>query len=84
MASNKKGSTGSGSRVLTLIWLLLSAGLAYPVYSLMVSWGFNQALSGIIVFIGICLLYDIPYRARVKEQHEAIMQRSDQWRSRTC
>lgn len=84
MASKKTEAAGSGSRILTILWLLVSAGLAYPVFSLMVSWGFNQALAGMIVFIGICLLYDIPYRARVKEQHMATMQRTDQWRNRTC
>lgn len=83
MASRKTDSASSGSRVLTVIWLLVSAGLSYPVYSLLVSWGFNQALAGMVVFIGICLLYDIPYRARVSEEYEATMSRADQWRGRS-
>lgn len=84
MASKKTDSASSSSRVLTIIWLLVSAGLAYPVYSLLVAWGFNQALAGVVVLIGICLLYDIPYRARVSEEYEAAMSRSDQWRGRNC
>ncbi len=84
MANKKANTTGSGSRVLTIIWLLASAGLAYPVFTILVSWGFNQALAGTMVFIGICLLYDIPYRVRVKEQHELTMSRADQWRGRHC
>ncbi len=84
MAKEAKGSKGSGSRVLTFIWLLASAGLAYPVYSLLVSWGFNSALAGTVVFLGICLLYDIPYRARVAEEYEASVSKADQWRGRSC
>lgn len=84
MANKKENTTGSGSRILTIIWLLVSAGLAYPVFSMLVSWGLNQALAGVFVFIGICLLYDIPYRARVKEQHALTMSRADQWRGRSC
>ncbi|MDP1732861.1 MAG: hypothetical protein Q8L44_00695 [Sulfuritalea sp.] len=84
MASKATEPTKSGSGVLTILWLLVSAGLAYPVYSMLTSWGVNQALSGTIVFIGICLLYDIPYRVRVKEQHEISMSRANQWRGRSC
>lgn len=82
MAGNTKDSGKSGSRVLTVIWFVVSAALAYPAYSLLVSWGLNQALAGILVFIGICLLYDVPYRARVKEEYEANMRRADQYRGR--
>ena len=84
MTSKATNSAKSGSRTLTIIWLLVSAGLAYPVYSLLVSWGFNQVLAGIAVFIGICLPYDIPYRARVSEEFEATMSRADHWRGRSC
>lgn len=80
MASNSKDSAGSGTRVLGIIWLLVSAALAYPVYSFLVSWGFNEMLAGVMVFIAICLLYDIPYRARVKAEHQLAMQRTQQWR----
>jgi len=38
----------------------------------------------VIVFIGACLLYDIPYRARVKARNELAMKQSDQWRGRSC
>lgn len=84
MTSKKHDSTGSGSKTLGLIWLVISLGLAYPAYSLLTSWGFNQGLAAVAVFIGACLLYEIPYRARVKAQHELAMKRSDQWRSRSC
>lgn len=84
MAGKATNSTRSGSKVLTVIWLLVSAGLAYPVYSLLVSLGFNQALAGMVVFIGICLLYDIPYRARVSEEYDEAMSRADHWRGRSC
>ena len=80
MANNSKDSAGSGTRVLGIIWLLVSAALAYPVHTFLVSWGFNEMMSGVLVFIGICLLYDIPYRARVKAEHQLAMQRTQQWR----
>ncbi|MBL8503514.1 MAG: hypothetical protein JNL78_08760 [Rhodocyclaceae bacterium] len=80
MANNSKDSAGSGTRVLGIIWLLVSAALAYPVYTFLVSWGFNEMMAGVLVFIGICLLYDIPYRARVKAEHQLAMQRTQQWR----
>lgn len=82
MANKATDSAASGSRVLTIIWLLVSAGLAYPFYSFLMSWGFNQALAVMTVFIGICLLYDIPYRARVKAEHEAALSRAEHWRAR--
>lgn len=82
MTSNKEASIYSGSRALTMGWFLVSAGLAYPSFNLLVSIGFNQALAGIAVFVGICLLYDIPYRARMKAQHEAAMIRANQLRNR--
>ena len=81
MANKKKDSTESGSKVLTIIWLLVSAGLAYPVYSLLISWGFNQMLAVTAVFLGICLLYDIPYRARVNSQSEMAMNRAERLRN---
>jgi hypothetical protein len=84
MASKTTDSANSSSRVLTAIWLLVSAGLAYPVYSLLISWGFNATLAATSVFLGICLLYDIPYRARVNAQHQAAMSRADQWNRRSC
>lgn len=75
MANRKNDTAGSASQVLGILWLVVSAGLAYPVYSLLVSWGFNQALAGVTVFIGACLLYEIPYRARVRAQNEMVMKR---------
>lgn len=84
MADKSNDSTGSGSRALGLIWLLVSAGLAYPAYTMLVSLGFNQALAGVAVFLGACLLYEVPYRARVKAQHQTAMRRSEQWRGRGC
>ena len=82
MASKTRGSAGSGSRVLTMIWFMVSAAAAYPAYSMLSSWGLNQALTITFIFIGICLFYDIPYRARVKEEYEENMRRADQHRSR--
>lgn len=84
MGSRKNDSAGSGGKALGLIWLLVSAGLAYPAYSMLSSWGLNQGLAVVIVFIGACLLYDIPYRARVRAQHEVAMKQSNQWRGRSC
>jgi len=80
MASKRNDATGSGSRMLGMIWLLISAGLAYPAYKMLVSMGFNQALAVVAVFIGACLLYEIPYRARVKEQNQIALKRANQWR----
>lgn len=80
MGSRKNDSAGSGSRMLGLVWLVVSVGLAYPAYTMLVSMGFNQALAGVAVFIGACLLYEIPYRAKVKAQHEIAMRRAGQWR----
>lgn len=80
MTHKRKEAAGSRSRVLGLIWLLVSAGLAYPAYTLLVSMGFNQALAVVAVFVGACLLYEIPYRVRVREQHEMAMKRANQWR----
>jgi hypothetical protein len=84
MTSRKHDPSGNGSKVLGIVWLLVSAGLAYPAYSVLTSWGFNQALAGVVVFIGACLLYEIPYRARVRAQHELAMKQTDQWRGRSC
>ena len=50
------------------------------MHTFLVSFGFNEMLAGVMVFIGICLLYDIPYRARVKAEHQLAMQRTQQWR----
>lgn len=84
MAGKTNASAGSGSRVLTLVWLVVSAGLAYPAYTMLASWGLNPALAGLLVFLGICLFYDVPYRARVKEEYEANISRAEQWRGRKC
>lgn len=84
MGSRKKDSAESGSRMLGLVWLLVSAGLAYPAFNMLVSMGFNQALAGVAVFIGACLLYEIPYRARVKARNEVAARQSQQWRGRSC
>lgn len=84
MTRGRKDSNGSSSRILGFIWLLVSAGLAYPAYKTLVSMGFNQALAGVAVFIGTCLLYEIPYRAKVKAQHAEAMKQSEQWRGRSC
>ena len=51
---------------------------------MLVSIGLNEAFSVVMVLLGICLMYDIPYRAKVKAQHEASMSRADQWRGRHC
>jgi len=74
----------SRAQTLTIVWLLVSAALAYPLYSFLFNLGFNQALAGVAVFVGICLLYDFPYRARVKAQHLIATSRADQWRNRSC
>lgn len=84
MAGNNNGSEGFGSRALGLGWLLVSAGLAYPAYTMLVSIGFNQALAGVAVFIGACLLYEIPYRAKVRAQNQLARKQSERWRGRTC
>lgn len=84
MTINKSDAAGSNGKALWLIWLLVSAGLAYPMYSVLVAIGFNQGLAMVAVFIGTCLLYDIPYRARKKAEHEAAMVRADKWRNRSC
>ena len=80
MTKGRKDSNGSSSRMLGCIWLLVSAGLAYPAYKMLMSMGFNQALAIVAIFIDTCLLYEIPYRAKVKEQHEIAMKRANQWR----
>ncbi len=84
MASKKNESAGSGSRALGIIWLLVSAGLAYPAWSLLTSMGLHAGLAGVLVFIAACLLYDIPYRARVRAQNEEARKKTDQWRGRAC
>ncbi len=82
---NKKEKTGlSKAQTLTLVWLLISAALAHPLYSFLFTIGFNQVLAGVTVFIGICLLYDIPYRARVQAEFELATSRADHWRNRSC
>jgi hypothetical protein len=83
MAGNKEvASINNSSRILTALWFLLSAGLAYPFFNLLISFGFNQALAVTVVFVCICLLYDIPYRAKTKAEHHTAMIRADQWRNR--
>ena len=39
MGNRKKESVGSGSRMLGLAWLVVSAGLAYPAFKMLVSMG---------------------------------------------
>lgn len=80
MTDKRSGTLPSRSRVLGLIWLVVAAGLAYPAYTLLVSIGFNEALSAVAVFIGACLLYEIPYRARLREQQALALQRTNRWR----
>lgn len=84
MAGKNNASAGSGGRALGIIWLLASIGLAYPAFNLLSSWGLHQGLAGVVVFIGACLLYDIPYRARVRAQHELAMKKTEHWRGRAC
>ena len=84
MTYKKNDAAESGGITLGFIWLVVSAGLAYPAYSILTSWGFHQGLAGVAVFIGARLLYEIPYRARVRAEHERAMKRSDQWRQRSC
>ncbi|MEZ5613661.1 MAG: hypothetical protein R3E35_00440 [Rhodocyclaceae bacterium] len=84
MAAGNKNATRSGSGVLGIIWFLASAGLAYPAYTMLVSLGFNQALAVVAVFIGACLLYEIPYRAKVREKNAMSLDRASQWRGRSC
>lgn len=84
MATGNKDSARSGSGALGIIWFLASAGLAYPAYTMLVSLGFNQALAVVAVFIGACLLYEIPYRAKVRAQNALATDRASQWRGRSC
>lgn len=81
MSSNVEKAV-STSRALTIVWLAVSAGIAYPMYSILMSWGFNQGLAVTIIFVCVCLLYDIPYRARKNAEHQAAMIRTDRWRTR--
>lgn len=81
MANKKDEPAESSSRLLGLIWLVASLGLAYPAHSLLVSWGFNSALAAVTVFLAACLLYDIPYRARVRAENQAALRRGQQWRT---
>lgn len=82
---NKPAHPGmSKAQTLTIVWLLVSASLAYPLYSFLFKLGINEALAAVAVFVGICLLYDFPYRARVKAQHEIATSRADHWRNRSC
>lgn len=74
----------SSARTLTIIWVLISAAVAYPLYNFLFSLGLNNVLAGIAVFVGICLMYDIPYRARVKAEHQIATARAQQWQNRTC
>lgn len=72
----------AGSKMLGYIWFVVSAALAYPAYLLLMSFGFNPSIAMVAVFIGICLLYEIPYRARVKARHEMAMKKSERWQGR--
>lgn len=81
MAGKTDQSGNSTYRTLTVIWLVVSVALGYPLFNLLTSMGFNSALAGVGVFLGACLLYDIPYRAKVKAEHQAAMSRTNRWRS---
>jgi hypothetical protein len=50
---------------------------------MLVSLGFNQALAGVAVFIGACLLYEVPYRARVRAQSTIAMKRLERLHDRS-
>ncbi|MCO5099141.1 MAG: hypothetical protein M9884_16990 [Rhodocyclaceae bacterium] len=83
--ANKAGDSANSSwKVLTFLWLAISVVIFQPAYSMLVSMGLNEAFSVVMVLLGICLMYDIPYRAKVKAQHQASMSRADQWRGRHC
>ncbi len=84
MKTKPANSGMSKAQTLTILWLLISAALAYPLYSFLFKLGFNPTLAGVAVFIGICLLYDIPYRARVKAEHEIATSRADYLRNGSC
>ncbi|MBX3649180.1 MAG: hypothetical protein KF853_10680 [Rhodocyclaceae bacterium] len=84
MRSKENEYANSNWKVLTFLWLAISLALFNPVYSMLVSMGLNEAFSVVMVLLGICLMYDIPYRAKVKAQHQASMSRADQWRGRHC
>lgn len=83
MTAKKDDSTWSTSKILEILWFIMSAGLAYPAYSMLVSLGFNQALAGVAVFIGACLLYEVPYRARVRAQSTIAMKRLERLHDRS-
>ncbi|MCB1892553.1 MAG: hypothetical protein R3E40_10330 [Rhodocyclaceae bacterium] len=83
--ANKAGDQKNSSwKILAFLWLVISLAIFQPAYSMLVSIGLNEAFSVVMVLLGICLMYDIPYRAKVKAQHEASMSRADQWRGRHC
>ncbi len=80
MAAKKDAE--AGSKMLGYIWFVVSAALAYPAYSLLLSLGLNSSIAMVAVFVGICLLYEIPYRARVKARHQMEMKKLDRWQGR--
>ncbi|MCZ7654739.1 MAG: hypothetical protein M5R42_11350 [Rhodocyclaceae bacterium] len=83
--ANKAGDSANSSwKVLPFLWLAISVVIFQPAYSMLVSMRLNEAFSVVMVLLGICLMYDIPYRAKVKAQHQASMSRADQWRGRHC
>lgn len=84
MVSKEKEYANSNWKVLTFLWLAISLALFNPAYSMLVSMGLNEAFSVVMVLVGICLMYDIPYRSKVKAQHQASLRRADQWRGRHC
>ena len=84
MANKASERENSSWKVLTFLWLAISAAIFQPAYSMLVSMGLNEAFSVVMVLVGICLMYDIPYRAKVKAQHQASMSRAEQWRGRHC
>ncbi|HMM55933.1 MAG TPA: hypothetical protein PKC23_13055 [Candidatus Desulfobacillus sp.] len=84
MAGKGRKSQPPGNyRMLTAIWLIGSALLAYPAWTWLVSLGLNKAIAATIVFVGICLLYDIPHRARVRAENEEARRKASHWRGRS-
>ncbi len=68
------------SVVVGWLWFVVSAAAAYPLYQMLVGWGFNSGLAVVAVFLGCAFLYNIPYRMRVKEENEAALEKASQWR----
>lgn len=84
MAGKASKPANSSWKILTFLWLVISLAIFHPAYSFLVSMGLNEAFSAVMVLVGICLMYDIPYRAKVKAQHQAALSRAEQWRGQRC